>query len=710
MKRRVREFLSSNGGTEGKLKRAPEGEPEGGREEMKTESSEEGYLEHFYFSFFLETRLSTPSLSNFLNSTRIIYVIFILLELYYLSEHSYQKIFQKRRTDMKLKKFSNSFLLILLLTISTYSLSFASDLTRPTIMGTNGMVACGHWLASDAGANILKKGGNAFDAGAATVLAQSVLEFDLFGLGGEVPILIYPAKENKVYSVDGNMTAPRGVSFDYFQKNGILMIPGDGFLAAGVCAVVDALVLVLDKWGTKSFAEVAADAIRLADKGFPMYNSFRNRIINTEKRFREEWPSSTAVFLPNGKVPAYGEIFIQKDLANTLKKLVAAEVQAKKAGKNRSAALKAVRDRFYKGDIAEAIVKFQQTFECKDDTGKKHKGLLTLDDFKAYSAKLREPWTVNYMGYDVYKCGSWTQGPVFLQTLNILESFDLKTLKHNSADYLHVWIEAAKLAHADRHQYYGDPDFVDVPQKGLLSKEYAKERAKLIDKTKASTEFISGDAWKYNDKPAPAKKMGFYPREWTAGTTGTRVMDAQGNMFSATPSGGWFNTSPIIPGLGFVLGTRAQMFDVDKPDSPRAWAPGKRPTTSLTPTLVIKDGKPFCILGTPGGDDQDQVTNQSFLNLVVFGMEVQSAIDEPKVVTKHFPSLFYPHQSFPAVMNANPGISPEVIKELQARGHKVTVLKAQFTDATTMIMYNPVTKVMSGGASPARDKQYVIGW
>jgi gamma-glutamyltranspeptidase/glutathione hydrolase len=589
-------------------------------------------------------------------------------------------------------------------------LAGASDLTRPTILGRHGMVAAGHWLAVEAGATMLRKGGNAFDAGVATVLAQSVLEFDLFGFGGEVPTLLYVAKDKRVYSVDGNMASPKGVDIDWFQKNNILMIPGDGLLPAGVPAAVDALVLILDKWGTKSFAEVAADAIRLADDGFPMYHSFRNTIKRMEKKFKADYPSSVATFMPNGRIPDYGEIFVQKDLASTLKKLAEAEQKAKKAGKSRSAALKAVRDRFYKGDIAEAIVKFQKENAFKDDTGQPHTGNLTMDDFKTYSAKLREPWSVTFMGYEVYKHGPWTQGPVFLQTLNIVENFDLKAMKHNSADYLHVWLEAAKLAHADRHQYYGDPEFVEVPKQGLLSKEYAKERAKLIDMQKASTEFIPGDAWKYNDKPRPDKKVSYTARDWMEGTTGTRVMDQQGNLFSATPSGGWFWASPVIPGLGFVLGTRGQMFDVDTKDSPRAYMPGKRPTTTLTPTLVLKDGKPFAVLGTPGGDDQDQVTNQSFLNLVVFGMEVQSAIDAPKAVTKHFPSMFYPHQSVTSGVNLNPGIAEDVIKELTARGHKVNVLKVRFTDATTMIMYNAETGVMFGGASPARDKQYVIGW
>ncbi|MFA5027964.1 MAG: gamma-glutamyltransferase family protein, partial [Candidatus Methylomirabilota bacterium] len=537
---------------------------------------------------------------------------------------------------------------MLLVLVSLFLLPIAtsaSDLTRPTILGREGMVACGHWLAANAGADILKKGGNAFDAGVATVLAQSVLEFDLFGFGGEVPTLLYVAKDKKVFSVDGNMAAPKGVDIDWFQKNNILMIPGDGLLPAGVPAAVDALVTILDKWGTRSFAEVATDAIRLADEGFPMYHSFRNRIISMEKKFRADYPSSVANFMPNGRIPAYGEIFTQKDLAGTMRKLVEAEQRAQAAGKTRSEALKAVRDRFYKGDIAEAIVKFQKENKFKDDTGQAHAGNLSLEDFQTYSAKLREPWSVNFMGYEVYKHGPWTQGPVFLQSLNILENFDLKAMKQNTADYLHVWLEAAKLAHADRHQYYGDPEFVEVPKQGLLSKEYAKERAKLIDMKKASAEFIPGDAWKYNDTPKPAKKVSYTARDWMEGTTGTRVLDKQGNLFSATPSGGWFWASPVIPGLGFVLGTRGQMFDVDTKDSPRAYQPGKRPTTTLSPTLVLKEGKPFAILGTPGGDDQDQVTQQSLLNLIVFGQEVQSAIDAPKVVTKHFPSLFFPHNS-----------------------------------------------------------------
>lgn len=601
----------------------------------------------------------------------------------------------------------------------------ANPLTRPTIMGTNGMVAVGHYLAAHTGNRILLEGGNAFDAGVAMVLAQAVLEFNLFGLAGECPTLIYSAAEGKVYSIDGSTAAPKGVDFDWFVENGIIAIPGDGFLAAGVPAVVDAVCLILDKWGTISFAEAAADAIRYAEEGFPLDPSFQASIKSMEERFRTEWPTSAEVFLPGGRVPEVGEIFVQKDLANTLKKLVEAEAQALAAGKDRSEALRAVRDRFYKGDIAEAMVKFQQENKFLDATGEAHSGNLTLEDFATYSAQLREPWSVTYKGYEVYKCGPWTQGPVFLQQLNMLEQFDLQKIGYNTADYWHIWLETAKLAHADKDKWYADENFVDVPKQGLLSKEYAAERVKLISMEKALNEHIPGDPWKYNDTKAPAREVSTttpsampfdladldrYIALNVHDTTGTRVIDKDGNMFSATPSGGWFTSSPIIPGLGIVFNSRIQMFNVQDRNAAKAYIPGARPCTSLTPTLVLKDGKPCMVFGTPGGDTQDQYTLQTFLNIVEFGFQVQEAIDEPKAVTYNFPSLFFPYTQQLGVVRVNPGFPEDVFKELEARGHKMGWLGGKFTDATQLIQYDPETGVLKGGASPARDKQYVIGW
>ncbi|MCJ7617005.1 MAG: gamma-glutamyltransferase family protein, partial [Desulfobacterales bacterium] len=577
------------------------------------------------------------------------------------------------------------------------------------------------------GNKIMDKGGNAFDAGVAMALAQSVLEFSHFGMGGEIPILIYSAKDKKVYSIDGNMMAPSSVDFQWFVDQGIVAIPGDGLLPAGVPAMIDAVVTVLDKWGTMSFAEVAEGALHYARDGYPVDNTIRNSIISTEKRFRGEWPTSAAVLLPDGKVPDFGQVLVQKDLGNTISRLIEAEQKALAEGKSRSEALKAVRDRFYKGDIAQEIVKFQAENAFMDATGEEHTGNLTIEDFASYSAKIREPWMVEYKGYEVYKCGPWTQGPVFLQQLNLLENFDLKAMGYNTADYWHVIIETAKLAHADKDKYYGDPDFSYIPQQGLLSKEYAKERAKLVDMTTARNLHTPGDPLPFDGKKAmeiekntansaqisdsyDLQEALAYMELHANDTTGTRAVDKEGNMFSATPSGGWFTSSPIIPGLGFVLGTRGQMFYLTDPDVPKAFRPGSRPCTSLTPSLVLKGGKPFAVFGTPGGDTQDQYTLQTFLNVVEFGMEVQTAIDGPKAVTYNFPSLFYPFTQRLGAMDVNLGVPQEVFDELARRGHIIKYINAPFSDATTMIMLNPETGVLFGGASPARDKQYVIGW
>lgn len=616
-------------------------------------------------------------------------------------------------------------LLVLAVILSLSAAALANPLTRPEILGTHHMVAAGHWLAAYTGNQILENGGNAFDAGVAMVLAQSVLETNLFGFAGEAQTLLYSTRDNKVYEIDGGMALPKGVDIGWFAENDIVAIPGDGLLAAGVPAMLDAMVTVLDRWGTITFNEAAAHAYKYAKEGFPMYNSFRDSIQSMEKRFRSEWPSSAAVYLASGKVPDYGSVFRQPDLANTIRRLMAEETAALRAGKSRHEALMAVRDLFYKGDIAQEIVKFQAENEFMDDSGTKHHGNLTMDDLLTYSAKVREPWHVNYHGYEVYKSGPNTQGPVFLQQLNLLENFDLRAMKYGGADFWHIVTETAKLAHADRDRYYGDPDFVYVPKAGLLSKEYAKERARLISRDKARNEHTPGDPTVYDversasaagplvvaqaDLSYPLSGALEYMKTNANDTTGTRAVDRDGNLFTVTPSGGWFTSSPIIPGLGFMLGSRAQMAHLDNPDAPNAYRPGARPCTSLSPTLVLKDGEPFAVFGTPGGDNQDQYTLQTFLFLVDFGLDVQTAIDQPKTTIYNFPSLFYPYTQRLGAIGANDFMPKEVIDELTKRGHKVSLLKG-FTDATTMIVIDPATGILRGGASPARDKQYVIGW
>ncbi len=582
--------------------------------------------------------------------------------------------------------------------------------TRPVLMGTHGMVACGHPLAARAGIKMLEQGGNAIDAGVAQVFAQAVTEFNLFGLGGEVPILIYSAKDKKVYSINGQGVAPRAATIEWFRKHGIEMIPDDGFLPATTPAVVDALVIALDRFGTMSLTQVMQPAIELAGEGFPMYPLFRNGIRSIEKRLREEWPSSARVFLPGGRVPEVGDVFVQKDLAETLQRLADEETRNKRKG--RSAALRAARDLFYKGDIARLIVKFQREVRSKDSNGFLSAGLFTEEDLASYQGKVEEPAHVNYRGIEVYKPGFWSQGPVLLEMLNLLEGYDLPALKHNSPDYVHLVTEAAKLAYADREHYYADPDFVRVPGRGLLSKDYARERRKLIDMRGASMDLRPGDPYPFEGTqvtrafPIP-ERIELRPGE--KGTTGTRAADREGNLFSATPSGGWFRTSPILEGLGFVLSTRGQIFWLD-PAKANSLQPGKRPRTTLTPSLALRNGQPYMVFGTPGGDEQDQVNLQFFLNVVEFGLDLQEAIDAPNFQIAHFPSSFFPRKASPGEIGFEGRFLKPTLEELARRGHIVKVEGDWSGGDETAILYDAARRVMFGAASPRREKSYALGW
>ena len=581
--------------------------------------------------------------------------------------------------------------------------------TRPVIMGTRGVVVSGHHQASAAGLEMLRKGGNAADAGVATVFAQAVVEFDRFGIGGEVPILVYLAEEGKVVSINGHGFAPLAATIDWFKERNIDVIPGDGFLPAVVPSVVDTLILTLDRYGTLSLADVLAPAIELAESGFPMFGEFKGHIEEQEARFRQQWPSSGKVFLPGGRVPEIGDVFVQDDLARTLRRLVAAEQAHKDEG--RSGALKAARDLFYKGEMASEIVRYQKEFKSRDANGFVSAGLLTEEDFAQYQARVEEPARTTYRGVDVYKAGFWSQGPVLLQALNILEGYDLKKLGHNSPAYIHLLAEAMKLAFADREWYYADPDFVGVPEAGLLSKEYAAERRKLIDLKKPSLEMRPGNPYPFHPKqmvhgPIP-DTIELRPGE--KGTTGTRVADAEGNVFSATPSGGWFRHSPILEGLGFVLGTRGQAFWLD-PDKANRLEPRKRPRTTLTPSLAVRDGKPYLAWGTPGGDAQDQVNLQFLLNVVDFGMDIQAAIDAPYFLIYDFPSSFQGHGSRPGSMRLENRLPGEVFSALREMGHNARPAGPWSAGDATALMVDSARGVLFGAASPRRDKSYALAW
>jgi len=572
--------------------------------------------------------------------------------------------------------------------------------SRPVVMGTHGMVTSTHYLASMAGLRILLKGGNAVDAGAVMWFALTVLEPWIVGVAGESPILIYVSEEDRVVAVNGQGPAPKAATIEWFKENNYELIPPDGFLPAVVPGALDAWILALSHYGTMKLEDVIEPAIELAAEGFPVTTNFERSVGRLERQFREEWPSSAQIYLAGGKPPKVGEIFVNPDLARSFKALAEAERKELKFGCQ--AGLEAARSYFYEGPIAEKIMEFIHSFRCRDTYGQEHYGLLTLEDFKEYRGRIEEPVSTDYRGYRVYKCGPWSQGPVFLQWLNLLEGFDLRAMRHNSVEYLHTLVECGKLAYADREEYYADPDFVSVPLETLLSKEYAGERRKLIDPKRASMELRPGMA------KARMLKEG-KDGEHSFDTVQLDVADRFGNMLSATPSGGWIPTSPLVPSLGFPLGTRGQMFHLDSAHAERL-APGRRPSTTLTPSLVTKNDAPYMVFGTPGGDQQEQWTIQLFLNYVEFGMDLQEALDAPLVHTTHFPSSFHPHAARPGEIHVEDRIGADVRDGLAAKGHKVVVSGGWSHGRCLAIQYDRESGVIHGAASPRTRTPYAMGW
>jgi gamma-glutamyltranspeptidase/glutathione hydrolase len=545
------------------------------------------------------------------------------------------------------------------------------------------------------------RGGNAIDAAVASGFALNLLEPQSNGLGGEVPILVYPAKEGRVFSISGQGFAGQAATPDWFRKAGIDLIPGDGFLPATVPAAFGSWAFALRRFGTLRLADVLEPVLDYAESGFPVYPGLHASLSGLAKRFREEWPTSAEAYLPGGRPPAVGDRLTNPDWAATVKKALDVEKAERKRG--REDAIGAAIDFWYRGEVAEKVVAFMQKTPIRDASGKKHTGLLTRDDFAAWKPTLEEPVHIDYHGLTVYKCGQWTQGPVFLQQLRLLEGFDLPKMGHNSASYIHTVIEAAKLAFADRERFYGDPKFVDVPLDKLLSREYAAERRKLIDPRKASLELRPG----HGAATVPEDVKG-RPETYRGDTTHTCAIDAKGNMMAATCSGGWLPSSPVVPGLGFPMGTRGQMFALD-PHQPGVIAPRKRPRTTLTPSLALKDGKPFLVFGTPGGDQQDQWTLQFFLNHVDFGMDLQEAIDAPTFHSLHFPSSFYPREAHAGVMAVESRVPEATRQELAARGHKVRVGGPWAHGKVMAVEFDVGRGLLGGAVSPRGQIGYVSG-
>lgn len=576
--------------------------------------------------------------------------------------------------------------------------------TRPVIMGTHGVVTAGHYLAAQAGLRMLEQGGNAVDAGVAMGFCLAVLQPHQNGIGGEAPILIYAADRGRAFAINGHGVAPGAATIEHYRSLGIDLIPGDGFLPAVVPAAVDAYITALAVSGTMPLAEVMAPALELAGEGFPMYPDLHQSVANLLPRWQEHYPSTVEVFAPGGRPPEVEEMFAQPDWADAMSLLVEAERQAARRG--RLAALRAARDVFYKGEIAREIVRFASSTEVMDASGRSHAGLFTEEDFARYHARVEDTVHVDYRGLTVHKCNTWCQGPVFLQQLALLEGFDLKAMGHNTAEYIHIVIEAAKLAFADREAYYGDPEFVQVPLDRLLSKGYNDQRRRLIGPEASLEERPGGGAPSVRREPAPPSPD--WPAIFAGDTTQCDAVDRFGNMISITPSGGWFSTSPVVPGLGFPLGTRGQMFSLD-PTHPNCLQPGKRPRSTLTPSLVTKEGLPWMVFGTPGGDMQDQWTLQFFLNHVEFGMDLQQAIDAPTFHTMHVPSSFYPRQARPRVMAVEGRIPESVRQELERRGHRVEVVGDWANGLVMGIRFHRDSGLIAGASSP-RGTGYCVGW
>jgi gamma-glutamyltranspeptidase / glutathione hydrolase len=582
-----------------------------------------------------------------------------------------------------------------------------ADTFRPVVRGKRGAVAAGHPLSAEAGMRLLQQGGNAVDAGCAAILAASVIEFSHFSFGGEVPIII-KLSGGAVTVINGQGTAPQLATRQFFldqakkgePQKGPPYIPSSGILPATVPAVLDAVVTAVDRFGTKSLAQVMQPAIELAD-GVPI-DELRASYIERTRKVYEPWPSSAKVFLPGGHTTKPGEMFSQPDLARTLREIVKAERAA--APRGRHAALTAARDYFYKGPIAKRISDF-----CAANGG-----LLRAGDLAAFHAKVEEPAHSSYRGYEVYKTGFFAQGPVMLEALNVLEGYDLRAMKHNSADYIHTLTEAMKLGFADRDRYYGDPDFVRVPASELLSKDYAAMRRGLIDEKRASLEQRPGDP--VNKKPlinggqnpALTGQSSVPEAERANDTTCVNVIDKDGNLFSATPSGAWL-PAVVAGDTGVLLGQRMQSFLLEE-GHPNVLQPGKRPRITLTPTLILKDGKPLMVLSTPGGDNQDQSLIQVLLNIVEFGMNVQEAVEAPRFQTLHLVSSFDDHRFNPGMLNIEDRITKEVRDDLASRGHKVEVQTAFGNpSAPTVIRFYGDTRVIEAGADPRRGR-YAVAW
>jgi len=578
--------------------------------------------------------------------------------------------------------------------------------TRPEIEGTFGVVTSTHWIATAVGMGILERGGNAFDAACATAFTLQVVEPHLNGPGGDVPVILYDVRRGKPEVICGQGSVPAGATIAHYRdKLGLDLVPGTGLLAACIPGTFDTWMTLLRDYGTMRITDVLSPAIGYARNGYPLVERICATIDTVKDMFKEHWPTSAAVYLPGGKVPKPGMHFTNPTMADTYERILREAAN----GGDREAEIERARKAWSQGFVAEAIDRFCRTQEVMDTSGRRHRGVLTADDMAKWQATVEAPISYDYGRYTVLKAGPWTQGLVTLQQLALCKRFGFDGLDPAGPDFIHFQVEAAKLAFADRDTFYGDPKFVDVPIDVLLSDAYNDARAKLIT-NEASHEIRPGSIegfgktmglrlaaggraavtnsgageptvgdipWTHDEDDLPdavaaqarkREKLGAIPGD----TVHFDIVDKVGNMISSTPSGGWLHSSPVIPELGFCLGTRAQMFWLEE-GHPASLAPGKRPRSTLTPTMALRDGEPYLAWGSPGGDQQDQWITQFFLRHVHAGMNLQESIDAPAWHTEHFLSSFWPRTARPGVLVVEGRVPKATQEELKKRGHKLEV-------------------------------------
>ena len=568
--------------------------------------------------------------------------------------------------------------------------------TRPEIEGTFGVCATTHWIATAVAMSILERGGNAFDAGVAAAFTLQVVEPHLNGPGGDVPVMVYDVRKGRPEVICGQGPAPAGATIAHYRDHlGLDIIPGTGLLAACIPGTFETWMLILRDYGTMRLRDVLEAAIGYALSGHPLVERATATIATVADQFRAHWPTSAAVYLPGDRVPAPGTLFTNRRHAETCQRILA---EAEAGGGGREAEIERARRAWSSGFVAEAVDAFCRHNEVMDVSGRRHRGVLTGADMARWRPTIETPLHVDYGRYRVFKPGPWTQGPVLLQQLALLAGYDLDRLSPVDADFIHLWIECAKLAYADREAFYGDPAFVDVPVGQLLSPDYNAARRQLVDPGRASHEQRPGSIPGYGgqmiiksvggDRTAVSSAGAGEP---TVGRIASRalettssdghvrgdtvhidIIDKAGNMFSATPSGGWLQSSPVIPELGFPLGSRAQMFWLEE-GHPSSLAPGKRPRSTLSVGMAMRDGEPYMVWGTPGGDQQDQWSAQLMLRHAHFGMNLQEAIDAPAWHIEHFPASFWPRAARPGVVVVEDRVPKATIAELERRGHIVEV-------------------------------------